>query len=116
MLENTQKSAPAGISKPATIPGRVLAAYIASAVSLVLSGLVLLLWAKGIHLFWPQATPVAPAIMYASAAAVIGLGLTLGSGQPSTSRRLVLGSLVVSLAAIGLAVADWLFYASTIHR
>lgn len=116
MLENMQKSAPTGISKPATIPGRILAAYIASAISLVLSGLVLLLWAKGIHLFWPQATPVAPAIMYASAAAVTGLGLTLGSGLPSASRHLVLGSLVVALAAIGLAVADWLYYASTLHK
>jgi len=116
ILENTQRSAPTSISKPATIPGRILAAYIASAISLVLSGFVLLLWAKGIHLSWPQATPAAPAIMYASAAAVTGLGLTLGSGLASTRRPLVLGSLAVSLAAIGLAAADWLFYASTLHR
>ena len=116
LLENTQKSAPTGVSKPATIPGRVLAAYIVGTASLVFSSLVLLLWAKGVRPSWPQASPVASAILYAPIAAVVGLGLTLGSGQPSTSRRLVLGSLVISLAAIGLAVADWLFYASTIHR
>ena len=116
LLENTQKFAPTSVSKPATIPGRILAAYIVGTASLVFSSLVLLLWEKGVHLSWPQASPVASAILYAPIAAVVGLGLTLGSGRPSTSRRLVMGSLVVSLAAIGLAVADWLFYASTIHR
>jgi hypothetical protein len=116
LLENTQKSAPPGVSRPATIPGRILTAYIVGTASLVFSSLVFLLRAKGVHLSWPQASPVASAILYAPIAAVVGLGLTLGSRQPSTSRRLVLGSLVVSLAAIGLAVADWLFYASTIHR
>jgi hypothetical protein len=116
LLENTQKSAPPGVSRPATIPGRILAAYIVGTASLVFSSLVFLLRAKGVHLSWPQASPVASAILYAPIAAVVGLGLTLGSRQPSTSRRLVLGSLVVSLAAIGLAVADWIFYASTIHR
>jgi uncharacterized membrane protein YedE/YeeE len=116
MLENMQRSAPTGVSKPATIPGRILAAYIVAAASLVFSSLVLLLWAKGVHPSWPQASPVASAILYAPIAAVVGLGLTLGSCQPSASRRLVLGSLVISLAAIGLAVGDWLYYASTIHR
>ncbi len=116
MLETAQKSAPMGVSKPATIPGRVLAAYIVGTASLVFSGLVILLWAKGVHPSWPQASPVASAILYAPIAAVVGLGLTLGSLQPSASRRIVLGSLVVSLAAIGLAVGDWLYFASTIHR
>jgi hypothetical protein len=116
MLENMQKSAPTGVSKPPTIPARVLAAYIVGTASLVFSSLVLLLRAKGVHPSWPQASPVASAILYAPIAAVVGLGLTLGSGQLSASRRLVLGSLVVSLAAIGLAVGDWLYFASTIHR
>ncbi len=116
MLENAQKSAPTGVSKPATIPGRVLAAYIVGTASLAFSGLVLLLWAKGVHPSWPQASPVASAILYAPIAAVVALGLTLGSRQPSASRRIVLGSLAVSLAAIGLAVGDWLYFASTIHR
>jgi hypothetical protein len=116
MLENMQESAPTGVFKPATIPGRVLAAYIVGTASLAFSSLVLLLWAKGVHPSWPQASPVASAILYAPITAVVGLGLTLGSGQPSASRRLRLGSLVVSLVAIGLAAGDWLYYASTIHR
>jgi len=84
-----------------------------SAASLLPTALVLVFWAKGLHLTSPAATPYSAVFVLGTAFAAAGSVLALGAFRPT---RTGIAALVISTLVLAASVSGWFYYAANLHK
>jgi hypothetical protein len=98
---------------PARLPAASLVSWSLSAAAVPPAALMILFWAKGIHLTWPEATSYS--VLFVAGPMLALAGCVLAVAQVRANRTGIT-SMVISVLVFLASVSGWFYLAQNLHK